>query len=198
MKNISIAITGTSPLICNRFHEGAQISASNGTRVSTVGDRGSPREIAEVKLYIGQNGKPMIPAPNLFRSIIDGGSFFKNGKSKVTTIKSSLIPACLSIEEFELPLKSKEPWMVDTRPVRIPSTGGRILAHRPCFNDWSLSFNTILDDEIISSRLLREIVDAAGIRIGLGDFRPACKGPFGKFVVTNWKEKELGRTQAAA
>ncbi|OSM07377.1 hypothetical protein MAIT1_04709 [Magnetofaba australis IT-1] len=162
-----------------------------------MGDRGTPRETAEAKLYIGQAGKPMIPAPNLFRSIIDGGSFFKNGKSKVTTLKSSLIPACFAIEEFELPLKCKDPWMVDTRPVRIPSTGGRILAHRPCFNDWSLSFTANLDDEIISSRLLREIVDAAGVRVGLGDFRPACKGPFGKFVVTNWKEEERGRKSAA-
>jgi len=30
-------------------------------------------------------------------------------------------------------------------------------------------------------------VDAAGKRIGLGDFRPDCKGPFGRFVVTKWK-----------
>lgn len=75
--------------------------------------------------------------------------------------------------------------------MRIPSTGGRILCHRPCFHDWKLSFTIDLDTDIIGVKLLREILDAAGKRIGLGDFRPACKGPFGKFVVTNWK------TQAA-
>jgi len=31
-------------------------------------------------------------------------------------------------------------------------------------------------------------VDAAGKRIGLGDFRPQTKGPFGKYVITDWKE----------
>jgi hypothetical protein len=36
---------------------------------------------------------------------------------------------------------------------------------------------------------MREIVDAAGKRVGLGDFRPACKGPFGKFVVVQWKDE---------
>jgi hypothetical protein len=41
---------------------------------------------------------------------------------------------------------------------------------------------------MIAPKLVREIVDAAGKRIGLGDFRPSCKGPFGKFVVTQWKE----------
>jgi hypothetical protein len=33
------------------------------------------------------------------------------------------------------------------------------------------------------------VIDAAGKRVGLGDFRPACKGPFGRFVVTNWQPR---------
>jgi len=34
-------------------------------------------------------------------------------------------------------------------------------------------------------------VDSAGKRVGLGDFRPARKGPFGKFRVDEWKVIEL-------
>jgi hypothetical protein len=185
---ISITITGVTPLICNRFTDEAQMAASNGTRLSSVGDRGTPREQAEKKLYLGHDGQPMIPQPNVFRAIIDGGQFFKAGKSKVTTQKTSLIPACVSIDAIEIPLASKEGWQVDTRAVRIPSTGGRILAHRPVFNDWSLTFEAEIDTDLLSPKLFREIVDAAGKRIGLGDFRPACKGPFGKFVVSQWSE----------
>ena len=47
----------------------------------------------------------------------------------------------------------------------------------------------IARDPMMTVKLLREILDAAGKRIGLGDFRPSCKGPFGKFVITNWKEQ---------
>jgi len=89
----------------------------------------------------------------------------------------------------EIPIIHDEPWEVDTRAVRIPATGGRILCYRPKFNDWSLYFTMRLDDEVMTCELLREILDAAGKRIGLGDFRPDCKGPFGKFVVTHWEEK---------
>lgn len=185
-KRFKIIIEGTSPLLCNRFTDAAQIKASEGTTISTVGNRGTPQEIAESKLYIGTNQAPMIPQPNLLRCIVDAGKFFKAGKSKVTTIKSSLIPSCVDIEGVEIPIIHKEPWKVDSRPVRIPSTGGRILAHRPCFDDWRLNFELILDETIISARLLREILDAAGKRIGLGDFRPDCKGPFGRFVVVKW------------
>jgi len=188
---IQITIQGSTPLLCNRFTDAAAMKATSGQATSTVGDRGSPREIAEAKLYLAAgDGKPVIPAPNLFSSIMDGGRFFKAGKSKITTQKSSMIPACLEMDQIEYEIIHKEPWTVDTRAVRIPSTGGRILAHRPCFNDWRLSFGVELDVSIIGVKTFREIVDAAGKRIGLGDFRPACKGPFGRYVVTEWREDE--------
>jgi len=188
MKSVKITIEGTTPLLCNRFTDKAQMSATNGTRLSSVGDRGSPTTQATERLYIGHNDKPMIPQPNLFRCLIDAGQFFKNGKSKITTQKTSIIPACVEIDGLEISIQHKEPWTVDTRAVRIPSTGGRILCHRPCFNDWRLSFMLSVDTEMMSLKLMREIIDAAGKRVGLGDFRPACKGPFGKFVVIEWKE----------
>lgn len=185
--NIRIEIEGTTPLICNRFGDAAQLGASSGTSSAMVaGSRGTPLEQAEGKLYLGINGKPMIPSPNVFSCIIAAGTFFKAGKSKITTQKTSLIPACVEIGAAEIPIISVEPWVVDTRAVRIPSTGGRILAHRPMFHDWKLCFDLDLDDSFIAAKLFREIIDAAGKRIGLGDFRPSCKGPFGKFVVTSW------------
>ncbi len=189
MRTIEITITGVTPLLMNKFTDAAQQKATKGTAISTVGDRGSPLEQATAVLYTDEKGVIGIPAPNLYRSILDAGKFFKAGKSKVTTIKSSLIPACLTIDAMFIPIEHKEPWTVDTRPVRIPATGGRILKNRPCFNDWALSFVAELDTDIISVSLLREIVDAAGKRIGLGDFRPDCKGPFGKYVVTRWAEE---------
>jgi hypothetical protein len=154
-----------------------------------VGDKGSPKEQAASKLYLNDEGVPIIPQPNMYRCLVDGGKFFKSGKSKITTQKSSLLPACIEIEEFALPIEHREPWTVDTRPVRIPSTGGRILCHRPCFHDWRLSFTLLVDTDLISIQLVRDIVDAAGKRIGLGDFRPDCKGPFGRFCVVHWEEQ---------
>lgn len=188
MQTYKVKIAGVTPLLCHRFTDAAAMASTAGTRAIGGGDKGTPREQAERCLYLGADNKTLIiPSPNLFRCIIDAGTFFKSGKSKVTTAKTSLIPACLSIQELELPLGFKPPWDVDTRAVRIPSTGGRILCHRPSFHDWSLSFTLDLDEDMMTARLLREIVDAAGKRIGLGDFRPATKGPFGKFSVVTWK-----------
>jgi hypothetical protein len=189
---ISVTFEGTKPLICNKFSDAAAIGASEGDRGSSAGqDRGTPQEICKTKLYIGSDGEPMIPSPNVLRCIVDGGSFFKIGKKQITTQRNSLIYACLEIEEIEIKLLHREPWKVDTRPVRITATGGRILAHRPMFDDWRLSFDMELDETIINARLMRDIVDASAKRVGLGDFRPATKGPYGQFVVVSWVEKPV-------
>jgi hypothetical protein len=183
-------IEGVTPLLCNRFTDAAQQAATNGTRMSAVGDKGTPRGSGGTAALSRLGRQAVHPQPNLFRCIIDAGTFFKAGKSKVTTQKTSLIPACVEVVGIEIPIEHKDPWEVDARAVRIPSTGGRILYYRPSFNDWRLSFTLSIDNDLISTKLVREIIDAAGKRIGLGDFRPANKGPFGKFVVVSWQEHE--------
>lgn len=188
---INITISGTTPLICNKFTDAAAEAASSGARGSSAGqDRGSPQDIAEAKLYHGIGGGFVIPQPNLMRCLVDGGKFHKIGKKQITTNKESLLYGCLDIEGSEIPIVHQQPWKVDTRAVRIPSTGGRILAHRPMFDDWKLTFIAVLDTSILGYKLLRQVIDDAGRRIGLGDFRPSTKGPYGKFVVESWAIEE--------
>jgi hypothetical protein len=196
---IEVEIEGTTPLICNKFTDAAAEAASSGTRsaIATT-DRGTPLEIAASKLYVGTDGKTfVIPQPNLLRCLVEGGRFHKVGKAQVTTAKSSMLFACIDIEGAEIEIIHRQPWKVDTRAVRIPATGGRILAHRPIFDDWRLSFVLEIDETIMSPKLMRQIVDDAGKRVGLGDFRPATKGPYGKFVVTRWQEQRVILQQAA-
>lgn len=190
MTEIKVTLTGTTALLHHKFSDAAQEEATNGTRASAVGNRGTPREQAEMVLHTGVKGKPMIPADALFQCIIAAGTFFKMGKGKVSTQKSSIIPACLEIREIELPIKFEKPWEVDRRAVRIPATGGRIIRYRPRFDDWQVTAIMILDESMMKADFLREIVDAAGNRIGLLDYRPACRGPFGKFRIDHWDAKE--------
>jgi hypothetical protein len=196
--DILVRIEGVTPLICNRFTDAAAEKATNGTRSSaSAADRGTPQEIAESKLYVGANGLPMIPQPNLLRSLVDGGRFHKIGKAQVTTAASSMLYACADILAAEIPLEHKQPWRVDTRAVVIPATKGRVLTHRPMFDDWALEFTVSLDTEIVGPKLFRQIVDDAGKRIGLGDFRPARKGPYGRYTVTKWEVRQIDLSEAA-
>lgn len=195
---IKITIKGRTPMIQNAFTDKAAMDIAGKTsKLSTSGDRGEPHDIAESKLYLNLDGKPCVPQPNLFRCILDAGKYFKLGKVKVTTLKSSIIPSCLEMYAVDYPIKSKKGWTVDTRPVRIPSTGGRILAHRPIWNDWQLDFEVELDTDVMGLGLFRDILDKAGRAIGLGDFRPDCKGPYGRFEVQKFVVKPVALKKAS-
>ena len=186
---IKVEIYGIAPLICNRFTDEKALEATNGTRGSSAAaERKTPLEICQTKLYLDEKGKPGIPQPNLLRNIVQGGAFHKNGKRAITTQRGSMMYSCVDVEGVMIPLITKSGWKVDSRPVRIPSTGGRILCHRPMFDDWRLKFSINLDVSILSPSLLRQIVDDAGSRCGLGDFRPETKGPFGRYRIDHWEE----------
>lgn len=183
---VKVTIKGVTPLLMNAFNDAEAME--NGTSKVQIGDRGSPRDIAAKKVYRDEFGVVMIPGPNVFACLISAGKFHKVGKSKVTTQKTSLIPAGLTVVELALPL-DKQTFEVDSRSVVIPATGGRVMCHRPRFDAWELAFTLDVDMEMFDLKFVRALIDDAGKRIGLGDFRPERKGPFGRFVVSKWMEK---------
>ena len=185
---IYCTIKGTSPLLMNRFTEEAELSVSKTTKKATKATKGTPREQAEKKAYVDEQGVLYVPGMNIYASIIQGGQFIKIGKSKATNSKSSLIPAAMILEEERCTLGTTE-FEVDSRSVVIPATGGRIMAHRPRLDEWETSFTIdLFDPDILSPADVRQIIDDAGKKVGLGDFRPARKGPFGRYIVVHWQE----------
>jgi hypothetical protein len=199
MAIVKIKIEGTTPLLMNRFTDEAGQKTSGGTSTVMVGNKGTPREQAEKKLYVDEHGVLHIPGTNIFRALIDAGIFHKAGRSKITTQKSSLVPAAVSLVEMTCPLAGPDgqpKWEVDSRSVVIPSTGGRIMCHRPRLDRWALAFTLDVDTTMFTLEIVRLLLDDAGKRIGLGDFRPARKGPFGRFVVVGWEVDKAAKKAA--
>lgn len=174
---IAIEITGVSPLLMNRFIDESGIKRDKSL---------TAREEAEKTAYLTEEGKLYYPPENILSCIMSGGRFHKDGKTKITTARSSLVPAGVSVVDKILYFSQPSSFEVDSRAVVIPSTGGRIMKHRARLDDWVLEFNLTLDTAIFHEKTLRAIIDDAGSKCGLGDFRPERKGYFGRFVVTKW------------
>ena len=85
------------------------------------------------------------------------------------------------------PLMPIDEYSIDSRRVVIKATSGSIVRHRPRIDDWSVSFELDYDTLLLSIDQVREIVDNGGRRIGVLDFRPEKKGPYGRFMVTRWE-----------
>jgi len=174
MKYAAVTIEGLSPLLMHRFPM-EPIEAM---------EKKTPEEQARIALY-ELDGKPYIPGVALHRTLINGAAYSK-GKGRASLQK--VVCAALFVEESILPLNGKTvPWAVDSRPVVVPATRGRILRHRPRFDQWETNFTLAWDETLMTEQQVRRIVDDAGQRVGILDFRPATKGPMGRFVVTKWK-----------
>lgn len=167
---VNLTIEGITPILMNRFIEESEIKLSSGT---------SPREQAEKKAYRNKDtGELEFPCQNMMACVIEAGKFF--------TQKTSLIPAGVQVLGLTTPFGTKD-FEVDSRSVVIPSTRGRIMCHRPRIDEWQLTFQLYIDEGMFEPKLVREVIDRAGKIIGLGDYRPQCKGSFGRFVVKNWQ-----------
>ena len=176
MKKITCKIRGISPLLMHRFPLDEQDGMS----------KKPPQEQAENAAYRDpQTGELYIPGVNIQRALVSAASFSK-GKGRASLVK--IAAACLLVNGEYLSLGRKD-YAVDTRPVVIPATGGRILRHRPRLDSWACEFELEYDEELLSEVQVRSIVDDCGSRVGLLDFRPACKGPYGRFMVTEWEPK---------
>ena len=196
---IEVEIQGISPLLMNRFSDetGQAIEDGSSTAIGS-GGRGTPRDQAEKTAYKDpKTGDLFIPGPNIQSCLVDAGRFHKAGKSKLTTQKTSLVPAGIMVTDIACLLGTKE-FEVDSRRIVNGATGGARLRHRARLDVWKTHFVLDVDETMFAPKLVRELVDDAGKKIGLCDFRPARKGPFGRFVVTKWVEKKERVEKVAA
>jgi hypothetical protein len=140
-------------------------------------------EQAKTAEYRNPDGMLYVPGIAVQRCLIAAATYTK-GKGRASLQKS--VAACVLISPEYCVLDVQE-YLVDGRPVVIPATKGRIVRFRPRFDNWSISFTILYDSELLKESEMREVVDNAGSRVGLLDFRPERKGPFGRFIVTSWK-----------
>jgi hypothetical protein len=182
MQVIEFEITGQNPLLINRFHEEARLQATRGIHERHT-DWPEAKIDAAARLYSDPDGKPYFPAENLRQAIITAAARQKIGRRAAT----SDMAGALYLTPDALPLYGE--WTVDERPVVIPATKGRLVRARPRFDTWSIAGDLAFDERLVDMQLVRTCVDQAGMYVGIGDFRPQKKGPYGRFVVTNWNPR---------
>ena len=177
----NVTIEGSSPLIVNRFHEEAQAEATAG--VHSRKEALTPDEDARARLYVLPDGTLYFPAENLRQSIITAAARHKIGRRSA----SSDAAAALAVWPEAIPLEHE--WEVDARAVVIPATKGRVTRYRPIFRTWSLSFVFEVDTELFDKGLAHRVLEDAGRYVGIGDFRPQRKGPYGRFIISHWEAR---------
>jgi len=76
--------------------------------------------------------------------------------------------------------KPIQTYEIDERPVVIKGSG-RVLRARPRIEFWACCLTVEIDERYITIPMLLELLNVSGKVAGVGDFRPQCKGRFGKY-----------------
>lgn len=175
MKTVTVTIEGISPLLMHAFPL-VPIEAL---------EKKPPEEQAELAAYRDPNNHQMLYVPGVAvqRALISGATYSK-GKGRASLQKN--VAACVLVSPERISLGAKT-YALDTRPVVIPATKGRILRHRPRIDAWKLNFTVDYDENLITREQLHRVIADTGLRVGLLDFRPEKKGPYGRFHVVGFE-----------
>jgi len=181
MKEINVTIKGNTPLLMNKYNmeSGRQI----GRRITKNYD---PEEEAEKSAYwsSGKKRELVILSQHIYASMLNASSFHKVGKRSA----KSILAGSIRIEPIEISLGTDK-YEIDTRPVVIQRN--RVLKSRAMLKEWQASFKIIYNEKMIANPvIIKEILEEAGQRIGLLDFRPQKGGPFGTFEIIKFDVQE--------
>lgn len=183
MRTIEVSIQGVSPLLFNKPDIESMMQTSEKRQAV-----GRPDEAFLNKLYRNVEGFVYQPFTHLEGTLVESAKQFKvKGNGKATY--SKIFGYCVSVEPMEIIHEIQPNGNIEhfvTTAVR--KQGGRIIVDRPMLRDWKLSFNIEYDEEEVPLQVLKDILDNAGKRVGIGDWRPQKKGKFGKFIVTKFNE----------
>lgn len=187
MEKVRVEIEGLTPLLMNRLvPEDLQRKTKRTTKVYDFD------EDAKKSAYIAQvDGKQTlyIKSEAIFRCIINTAKFYKTGKIRA----SRVLAGSMRIEPEKIPLNSMS-YEVDVRPVVVQKA--RVLRSRAKVPKWKVLFDIVFDRATIDDpTFIKEILEEAGMKSGLLDFRPERGGSFGTFIVSRfeWDSKRKSR-----
>jgi len=167
-EEVTVTIKGISPLMMHAFP----------MQPIEKLEKRPPEEQAELAAYRDPDTSNLyVPAEAVRQSLIAAAAYTK---------KQKLAAACVLVGPERLGL-GVSTFEIDARPVVIPSTKGRIVRYRPRLEGWSITFTLVYDPSLLKETEVRRIVNDAGSLVGLLEFRPQRKGPYGRFMVTEWK-----------
>lgn len=196
VETVLVPIVGTASLIVHKFSEKAKrqmLDAMQGKKSQkTVRDPAADYEAAFHRIKGGGYG---FPCTGFKQSIVSGARFY--GKSvSMTELRQFLF---LDGEWSDDELAPQKLIRIEGEPrmredvVRY-GMGSTDLAYRPEFREWSATLEITYVRSALSQSSLLSLISAAGIGVGVGEWRPLGKkstGEFGTFKLDPTKKLEI-------
>ena len=190
-ERLLVPIIGMTPLITHKFSEKAKkqmLDAMQGRKnPKAPKDPEAEYLAAAYRLDDGGYGAPAIA----FKSAtVAAARFFGKDVTMVSLRQTLFFSGEMSKTEGQMMVRIEgEPEMRED-VVRV-GNGGTDLRYRPYFEEWG----AVLDVTFVKSMLTREsvlsLIEAGGLGVGVGEWRPEKKGDMGTFRIDETREVKV-------
>jgi hypothetical protein len=189
-ETVQVPIIGTTPLIVHRFSEKAKRQMlDNMQGRKTPKQPKNPQEDYEGAFYRFEDGGTGVPVV-AFKLATVGGARFYGKQVTMTALKQFLFfRGKIGVDGQALARIEGEAEMRED-VVRV-GQGGTDLRYRPIYHEWA----TVLTVTYVRSSLTRDsvlsLIDAGGMGVGVGEWRPEKGGEFGSYRIDITREIDV-------
>lgn len=181
-ETLSVPIIGTAPLLVHKFSEKAkrQMLDNMQGRKSPKQPK-DPKEEYEAAFYRIKDGGYGFPAIGFKQATASASRFYGKSVTKVGLYQSMFFHGELSEDGQQMVRIDGEPSMRED-VVRV-GMGGSDLRYRPQFLEWSTLLQVTYVTSMLTRSSLLSLIDAGGLGVGVGEWRPEKKGDFGTYKI---------------
>jgi len=175
---IEVTIVGTTSLLTHPFCKETQDKMLeqqvSGKKMGR--ERKDPQKEFEKSLYPKQNGKHVFPGGGVKMAMVNTAKTFAPNIHKTQVTGEIFIP----VDWLEI--VGDEP-VPRTDMVRVGRNAPDIRI-RAEFNNWSMKVPIEFSENGgLTSEQILNLLSLAGFHVGIGDWRPACRGIHGRFEI---------------
>lgn len=190
-ETLRVPIVGTAPLIVHRFSEKARrqmLDAMQGRK--TPKQAKDPEAEYEAAFYRHDDEGYGFPVIAFKAATVSGARFY--GKSISMTALRQFV---FFDAEFSKAAGQKLARITGTPHMREDVTrvgmGGTDLRYRPEFTEWSTSVEITYVKSMLTRESVLSLLEAGGMGVGVGEWRPERRGDFGTFQIDPTVEIEV-------
>lgn len=189
-ERVLIPIVGTTPLIVHKFSEKARrqmLDAQQGKKAPKVAR--DPEADYQSAFYRTESGYGF-PAV-AFKACTVGAARFFGKDVRMTDLRQCLFfkGALSAADPQPLVELAGEPHMRED-VVRL-GISGTDLRYRPEFWPWSATLDVTYVKSMLTLDSVLSLIDAGGMGVGVGEWRPEKKGDYGTFQIDEAREVQV-------
>lgn len=191
-ETLQVPIIGTMPLIVHNFSEKSKrqmLDAQQGRR--TPKQNRDPQAEYEAAFYLTKDGYGF--PVTAFKAATVGAARFYGKDVKMTELRQFIfMRGEISDRDAQalIPIYGEPRMREDVVRLGGPSRSAD-LRYRPEFPEWWTTLEVTYVKSSLSRESVLSLIDAGGMGIGIGEWRPEKRGEFGTFAIDQTKDVEV-------